>query len=240
MACSSGPGPAPDRRLPGVRELVGVGGVVASLSVTSDLTRGHPPGEAMGACLLATELARRAGLDLIRQSEVYYGTLLRFVGCAATSHEVAAALGGDEVAVRAAGDLIDPTVPGEAQRFLAGLGVSASQRPARAGHLISQSSRSVRYVHATDQPTQHCRCAWGHGTPARLRRTHRPSPCGAKESRVPATHLAACGRSGEDFEGLRAAVSRMSEVHALASSCWPRRAAPSLSALASACALALR
>ena len=117
MACNSGPGPAPDRRLPGVRELVGVGGVVASLSVTSDLTRGHPPGEAMGACLLATELARRAGLDLIRQSEVYYGTLLRFVGCAATSHEVAAALGGDEVAVRTAGDLIDPTVPGEAQRF---------------------------------------------------------------------------------------------------------------------------
>ena len=77
-ACSSGPGPAPDRRLPGVRELVGVGGVVASLSVTSDLTRGHPPGEAMRACLLATELARRAGMDLVRQSEVYYGRLLRF------------------------------------------------------------------------------------------------------------------------------------------------------------------
>ena len=63
----------------------------------------------------------------LRQSEVYYGTLLRFVGCAATSHEIAAALGGDEVAVRAAGDLIDPTVPGQAQRFLAGLGVSAGQ-----------------------------------------------------------------------------------------------------------------
>ena len=30
---------------------------------SSDLTRGHPPGEAMRACLLATELARRAGLD---------------------------------------------------------------------------------------------------------------------------------------------------------------------------------
>ena len=100
-------------------ELVGVGGVVASLSVTSDLTRGHPPGEAMRACLLATELARRAGLEPVRRSEVYYGTLLRFVGCAATSHEIAAALGGDDVAVRAAGDLIDPTVPGQAQRFLA-------------------------------------------------------------------------------------------------------------------------
>jgi len=130
-----------------VRDLVGVAGVVAALSVTSDLTRGHPPGEAMRSCLLATELARRAGLDPIRQSDVYYGTLLRFVGCAATSHEIAGALGGDDVAVRAAGDLIDPTVPGEAQRFLAGLGVSTDQLrtlggPAGVARLKSAGARA--------------------------------------------------------------------------------------------------
>ena len=106
-----------------MRERVGIGGVVAALSVASDLTRGHPPGEAMRACLLATELARRAGLDRVSQGEVYYGTLLRFAGCVATSHEIAAAFGGDDVAVRARGDLIDPAVPAEAMRFLAGLGV---------------------------------------------------------------------------------------------------------------------
>ena len=61
-------------------------GVVAALSVVSDLTRGHPPGEAMRACLLATELARRAGLEELRQADDYYGTLLRFAGCAATTH----------------------------------------------------------------------------------------------------------------------------------------------------------
>jgi len=110
-----------------VRERVGVGGVVAALSVASDLTRGHPPGEAMRACLLATELARRAGLGRARQGEVFYGTLLRFAGCAATSHEIAAAFGGDDVAVRARGDLIDPTVPAEAMRFLADLGVDAGR-----------------------------------------------------------------------------------------------------------------
>ena len=65
-----------------MRERVGIGGVVAALSVASDLTRGHPPGEAMRACLLAMELARRAGLDRASESEVYYGTLLRFAGCA--------------------------------------------------------------------------------------------------------------------------------------------------------------
>src|SRR5262245_12405908 len=99
-----------------------MGGVVAALSVTSDLTRGHPPGEAMRACLLATELARRSGLGDGRLGDVYYTTLLRFAGCAATSHEIAARFGGDDVRVRAGGDLIDAARPQEALRFLAGLG----------------------------------------------------------------------------------------------------------------------
>ena len=50
-------------RLALVGEKASVAGVVAALSVVSDLARGHPPGEAVRACLLATELARRAGLD---------------------------------------------------------------------------------------------------------------------------------------------------------------------------------
>jgi len=50
-------------------------GTVAALSVVSDLTRGHPPGEAMRACLLATELARRSGLGPELQAEVCYATL---------------------------------------------------------------------------------------------------------------------------------------------------------------------
>jgi HD-GYP domain-containing protein (c-di-GMP phosphodiesterase class II)/DNA-binding CsgD family transcriptional regulator len=120
-------------RLAAMGERVGIGGVVAALSVASDLTRGHPPGEAMRACLLATELARRAGLDQARRGEVYYGTLLRFAGCAATSHEIAAAFGGDDIVVRARGDLIDPTVPAEAMGFLGGLGVDAERLQALGG-----------------------------------------------------------------------------------------------------------
>ena len=97
-------------------------GVVAALSVTSDLTRGHPPGEAMRACLLATELSRRARLAEGERADVYYATLLRFAGCAATSHELAATLGGDDIAVRARGDMIDAARPAEGLRLLASLG----------------------------------------------------------------------------------------------------------------------
>jgi HD-GYP domain-containing protein (c-di-GMP phosphodiesterase class II)/DNA-binding CsgD family transcriptional regulator len=110
-----------------VHEPVGIGGVVAALSVTSDLTRGHLPGEAMRATLVATELARRAGLGEADRCDVYYATLLRFAGCAATSHELAANLGGDDVVVRARGDLTDASRPQEALRLLAGLGTGADR-----------------------------------------------------------------------------------------------------------------
>src|SRR5918912_3912993 len=103
-------------------EPIGIAGVIAALSVTSDLARGHPPGEAMRACLLATELAGRAGLDATRRQDVYYATLLRFAGCAATSHEIAERLGGNDIVVRARGDLADPTRPLEALQLLASLG----------------------------------------------------------------------------------------------------------------------
>jgi hypothetical protein len=115
-------------------------GVVTALSVVSDLTRGHPPGEAMRACLLAGELARRAGLDELGRAEVYYTTLMRFAGCAVTSHELAARYGGDDVVVRARGDLIDPTRPAEGLRLLAGLG--ASTRPGAASPQQPPRARS--------------------------------------------------------------------------------------------------
>jgi len=127
--------------------MAGVAGVVAALSVASDLTRGHPPGEAMRACLLATELARRAGCDGAGQGEVYYATLMRFAGCAATSHEIAAAFGGDDIVVRARGDLVDVAEPAEAMGFLAGLGVDAARLrllggPAGVARLKAEGARA--------------------------------------------------------------------------------------------------
>lgn len=107
--------------LPWVIPQVGVGGVLAALSVTSDLTRGHPPGEAMRACLLATELAARAGLEPTAQAHVFWTTLLRYAGCTATSHEMAADLGVNDIEMRSRGDLIDATRPTEALRVIAGL-----------------------------------------------------------------------------------------------------------------------
>lgn len=121
--------------------------MLAALSLTSDLTRGHPPGEAMRACLLAIDLAQRAGLDPAARSDVFYAALMRFAGCAATSHEAAAAFGGDDVLVRARGDLIDATRPMEAFRFLAGLGHGAGKarviaRGPQVPRIVKESARA--------------------------------------------------------------------------------------------------
>ncbi|MDX6235178.1 MAG: hypothetical protein QOH68_4345 [Nocardioidaceae bacterium] len=101
----------------------------------------------MRACLLATELARRSGAGPVSQSEVFYATLMRFAGCAATSHEAAAAFGGDDIAVRARGDLIDATRPLEALRFLAGLGSGVEKlrvlaRAPRVASIVEESARA--------------------------------------------------------------------------------------------------
>jgi HD-GYP domain-containing protein (c-di-GMP phosphodiesterase class II)/DNA-binding CsgD family transcriptional regulator len=126
---------------------VRLAGVVAALSVTSDLTRGHPVGEAMRSCLVATELARRSGLSALRQSEVFYSTLMRFAGCAATSHDAAANFGGDDIAVRARGDLTDTANPAEALRFLASLGRGTEKlkvlaRAPRVAGLVTEAARA--------------------------------------------------------------------------------------------------
>jgi HD-GYP domain-containing protein (c-di-GMP phosphodiesterase class II) len=74
--------------------------VLAPLTLATDLAMGAPDDEAMHACLVATALARRMGLDEPAVADVYYTTLLQHLGCTATSHEEAGHLAGDEIAAR--------------------------------------------------------------------------------------------------------------------------------------------
>jgi len=106
--------------------------LLAALSLVTDLARGRPGDDALRACLIATRLAERLGVSRSDMCDVYYTTLLRFVGCTAPSHEYTQALGGDHVVVRGLGDMSDMTNPREALRFLATFssGLPAWRRPA--------------------------------------------------------------------------------------------------------------
>lgn len=140
----------------------------------------------MRACLMATELARRAGLGPAPRSEVFYASLMRYAGCAATSHEAAAAFGGDDITVRSRGDLTDASRPVEALRLLAGFGHGADRlrilaRGPRTAKIIEQSARAdcevgadlVQRLRLPDVVRQAVLCAFerfdGKGAPAGLR-----------------------------------------------------------------------
>jgi len=81
----------------------------------------------MRACPLATRLARIEGLREPKAVVVDSTTLLRFVGCTATSLEYAQAFGGDDVRVRGRDDQVDATVPAAAPRRTIGRDASASR-----------------------------------------------------------------------------------------------------------------
>lgn len=99
--------------------------LLAALSLVTDLARGHPSEEALRACVLATRLAERAGRSGQAIADIFYTVLLRHVGCTATSHEFATALGGDDVAIRRKGDMTDAANPKEALSLLLSFGAGA-------------------------------------------------------------------------------------------------------------------
>lgn len=62
---------------------------LAVLSLVADLTLGYPDETALRACLLAMRLAGELGLREDEAQPIYWVTLLRYVGCTASSHESA-------------------------------------------------------------------------------------------------------------------------------------------------------
>jgi HD-GYP domain-containing protein (c-di-GMP phosphodiesterase class II) len=106
--------------------------LLAALSLVTDLARGRPGEDALRACVVASRLADLLGVSHPDRADVYYTTLLRFVGCTAPSHEYTQALGGDHVLGHGLGDMSDLTNPAEALRFLATFsdGLPAWRRPA--------------------------------------------------------------------------------------------------------------
>jgi HD-GYP domain-containing protein (c-di-GMP phosphodiesterase class II) len=77
---------------------VRVAELIAALSLATDLGMGQPMEQALRTCLLGTRAARHHGVSGDDLSDVYYLSLLRFIGCTADAHEESAKAGGDEIA----------------------------------------------------------------------------------------------------------------------------------------------
>jgi putative nucleotidyltransferase with HDIG domain len=88
--------------------------LLAALSLTTDLAMGQPPEKSIRACVVATEIARHLGLPEPAVSDVYYTTLLKHLGCTATTHEEMHLFGPDEAGMRRVAERTDTTKPAEA------------------------------------------------------------------------------------------------------------------------------
>ena len=120
--------------------------LLAALSLVTDLARGRPAEEAMRACLLGTAIASDMGLNAEQAdaSAIYFTTLLRSVGCTATSHEYAAIFAGDDLRARNLGDRVD------ASNARAGLGyLWATTGGSGLGHLRGFSTAAARVRQVT-------------------------------------------------------------------------------------------
>jgi HD-GYP domain-containing protein (c-di-GMP phosphodiesterase class II) len=70
-----------------------------ALAYATDLATGHSRDFALRSCVVAMRLAEAAGLDELTRRSVYHQALLRYIGCNADTHLLAAAF-GDEIALR--------------------------------------------------------------------------------------------------------------------------------------------
>jgi putative nucleotidyltransferase with HDIG domain len=87
--------------------------LLAALSLTTDLAMGQPPEKAIRACVVATELARHMQLPEAEVADVYWTTLLKHLGCTATSHEEVHLFGPDDRGVRPLAERTDVARPKE-------------------------------------------------------------------------------------------------------------------------------
>jgi HD-GYP domain-containing protein (c-di-GMP phosphodiesterase class II)/DNA-binding CsgD family transcriptional regulator len=110
---------------------------MAALSLATDLGMGQPLEFALSSCVLSLRLGEALGLGADELRDVYYQALLRYIGCNAETHMLAAIV-GDELALRTEFAAVDSGRPSEVLGLLARF-----IRQANVGATTLQMARSI-------------------------------------------------------------------------------------------------
>ncbi len=100
--------------------------LLCALSVTLDLAMAQPPEKSLRSCLVATRLADR--LHVTDKRTVYYATLLRHLGCTATTHEELHLAGPRAAELRPLAERTDSASRRESLNYLRHVGKGAGIR----------------------------------------------------------------------------------------------------------------
>ena len=83
--------------------------VLSALSYALDLTSGQPPGHASRSCLIGMRIASELKFDAENSSALFYGLLLKDLGCSTNASKMAHLFGGDDSAMKMASKTVDWT-----------------------------------------------------------------------------------------------------------------------------------
>src|SRR5438094_6100212 len=133
--------------------------LMAALSIATDLGMGQPLESALCSCVVAMRLGEALRLDDDTMRDVYYQSLLRYIGCNADTYAMAA-LFGDELALRHDFASVDPGRPpavlGVALRYMRE--ASAGEPPYRMASFVARGLLSLARIMA-DSFAGHCEVA---------------------------------------------------------------------------------
>lgn len=118
--------------------------LMAALSIATDLGMGQPLESALCSCVVAMRLGEALALDETTLRDIYYQALLRYIGCNADTHAMAAVF-GDELALRHDFASVDSGRPAEvlglAMRYMRQ--ASAGEPPYRMAAFVARGLLSL-------------------------------------------------------------------------------------------------
>jgi HD-GYP domain-containing protein (c-di-GMP phosphodiesterase class II) len=133
--------------------------LMAALSIATDLGMGQPLESALCSCVVAMRLGEALNLDGDTLRDVYYQSLLRYIGCNADTYAMAA-LFGDELALRRDFAGVDPGRPPDvlrvAMRYLRQ--ANAGEPPYRMASFVARGLLTLPRL-MTESFAGHCEVA---------------------------------------------------------------------------------
>jgi HD-GYP domain-containing protein (c-di-GMP phosphodiesterase class II) len=194
--------------------------IVASLSLATEPAAGVPPETAARAALLAVEIAAEVGLAPAERRDVFYATLLRYIGCSGFAHETAWYGAGDDVGLLRALTPMDEGSPRSVLSSIVGRvgrGAGAANRARSVVRVLSDPTLGGKIAAAHCEQAVHLAAHLGLG--ARViealgqmyeRWDGKGGPCGLAGDRIAilprVMRVALCMELHRAFEGAGAAV----------------------------------
>ena len=126
--------------------------VVSALSYALDITEGQPMGHAVRTTLIGMRIAAQLGLPDDQRSALYYGLLLKDLGCSSNASRLATLFGSDDQLLKHAFKLTDWTATSQSARYAFKYSLPGKGRLAKAWHMLMLGVReqgSAREMVAT-------------------------------------------------------------------------------------------